>query len=101
MALRGKLWFISSGPDEIHRRTVLDDHGGKLVGSANELVGVFETAEAARRACRAINRHDEMIEALEAAEHWLSEETESPEPGATKPDEILRVIGAALAKARG
>lgn len=43
----------------------------------------------------------EMREALEAAEHWLAEEAESPEPGATKPDEILRVIRAALEKVRG
>ncbi len=37
--------------------------------------------------------------ALEAAEHWLAEEAASPHPGQTRPDEILRIIRAALGKA--
>lgn len=36
--------------------------------------------------------------ALEKAEHWLTEEAESPEPGSTKPHEILRVIRKALGR---
>lgn len=36
-------------------------------------------------------------DALEAAQFWLQEEAASAHPGQTKPDEILRVIGDALA----
>lgn len=36
-------------------------------------------------------------DALEAAQFWLQEEAASERPGQTKPDEILRVIGDALA----
>lgn len=42
-----------------------------------------------------------MLFALQQAEYWLAAEAESPEPGATKPEEILRVIRAAIAEAEG
>ncbi len=43
----------------------------------------------------------DMLETLQAAEHWLDEEANSKNPGSTRPDEILRVIRAAIAKAEG
>lgn len=39
-----------------------------------------------------------LLEACEAAEHWLAEE--AAEPGQAKPDEILRVLRAAIRKAK-
>jgi len=39
--------------------------------------------------------------ALEAAHYWLTEEATSSHPGQTSPDEILRVIEAALAGRAG
>lgn len=44
---------------------------------------------------------DALLQALKQAEHWLQAEADSPEPGATRPDEILRVIRDALHKAKG
>lgn len=43
----------------------------------------------------------EMLQALEQAGHWLQAEAESPEPRATRPDEILRVIRDAIQKVKG
>lgn len=44
-----------------------------------------------------VNAHAGLLEACEQAEHWLSEEAASPQPGQTKPEEILRVLRAAIA----
>jgi hypothetical protein len=49
---------------------------------------------------RACNSFQDQYAALQAAEHWLVEEQAS-NSGMTRPDEILRVIRAAIAKAEG
>lgn len=61
---------------------------------AGVFVGAFDKREDARMGAAA----PDMLEALEAAEHWLDEERRNP--GQAQPGEILRVIRAAIAQAK-
>ena len=46
-----------------------------------------------------VSLKDQLVAACRAAEHWLQAELDSP--GETRPDDILRVLRAAIARAEG
>ncbi len=76
--------------------------------AATGVAGVTEDAPAATTAAVAANPEttetrvgvkEQLLAACRAAEHWL--QTELDRPGETRPDEILRVLRAAIARAEG
>lgn len=69
-------------------------HDAKFEDVYSSWVDMVDVAPDYSEPCEALV----LIEALEAAEHWLAEEAASPHPGQTRPDDILRTIRDALGK---
>lgn len=86
----------------------VSDPGGTDDGAATGIAGAVEDAPVAATAAVVANPEttgtrlglkEQLLAACQAAEHWL--QAERDRPGETRPDEILRVLRAAIERAEG